>query len=438
MLDQIGQKRPVPLVVGILAIIALLAGAVYMMNRADARLSSVDAIPADPIMPVDVYEIRPLDVPRTITARGLLSGIEEVTVSSEAPGRIVGRTVPEGTRVSAGDVLLRVDDTFHSLHFQRASAELAAAQAQLDEAGSAVKQAQAQLESAKAIRANRAEEYERIESLHQSGNAPQIEYDRTVAAFRTAEADLAAATAAVDRAVEQQAMAEAKVKIATAAKEEASAQLERCVVRSPLDGIVNRFFVERGEYAVATAPLVEVVRLNQMKMVVELPGPDLRLLDELTDAQVVADAVPERPYAASLRHVSPKVAPTSRQFPVELLVDNEDGALRAGMYATVTLRCGVVADRLVVPREAVFKHFGADYVLVATDEGGVERARLRRISMDELYGRLDDVQISSGVGEGESVIVTQRRGLRDGVRVQIARTVSAESLLADAPATPSP
>ena len=413
---------------------ALLAGAAYMMREADARVNAMERDVVEEAVPVDVLTVHRVNVPRVIEARGYLEGIEEVIVSSEAPGRIIAREVEEGAAVAAGDVLLRIDDTFHALAVQRTSAELDRAQAQVGEAKSALKQAGAQRDAAQAVRANRAEELERMDRLQESGNAIPIEYDRVVTAFRTAEADLAGADAAYERAKDQCAMAEAQVAIARAAASEAQANLDRCIVRAPVDGRVNQFMVDRGEYAIATAPLVEVVRLDQLKMIVELAGTELGQLKALDRAEVATDALPDQVHIAELHHIAPKMDPVSRKFRVELVVDNPDQSLLAGMYGSATFYCGELADRIVVPVEAVFKHYGADFSLVVDEHDGVERAALRRVTMRPLHARLEDIEIIEGLSEGDQLIVTQRRGLRDGVSVEVVRQVAVP--LADAASTP--
>jgi multidrug efflux pump subunit AcrA (membrane-fusion protein) len=333
--------------------------------------------------------------------------------------------VDEGASVAKGDVLLRIDETFHALRAKRTAAELERAKAQVNEAHAALKQAEAQRDAAQAVRANRAEELERIDKLKDSGNAMPIEYDRIVTAFRTAEADLSAAEAAYQRAADQCAMADAQVDIARAAADEALANLERCVVRSPVDGRVNRFMVERGEFAVAAAPLVEVVRLDQMKMNVEVAGTDLSVLDNFSGAEVAPDAAPDRVHAARLHHVAPKVDPVSKRFRVELIVDNQDRSLLAGMYGKATLYCGELTDRIVVPAESVFKHYGADFVLVVDQQDDAGTAALRRVTVQPIYARLDEMEVLDGLAEGDNLIVTRRRGLRDGVSVDIVRRVAA-------------
>ena len=424
MTDQPTERHPLALVVMLVIIAGSVGGALYMMRRADARAQAADATPGVSAIPVDISEIRRVDVPLVIEARGFLSGFAEVTVHSEVAGRVLSREVDDGDPVQAGDVLLRIDGTFYTLRVRQAEAELHGARARLSEADAQVRQAEAQLQSVQAAWANKSDEFQRIDDLYKSGNSPQIEYDRMATAFRMAEADLAAAKAALARTADQRVMAGAAVQTAEAVLNESQAYLERCVVRSPITGRVNRFALEAGEYAVTTAPLVEVVRLDKLKMIIELTDRQAVLLDRSTRAEVTADVADDRRHRAELHHVAPKVDPVTKKFRVELHVENADESLLAGMYGQARLECGTLADVIRIPRQSVFKHFGADFCLVVEPDGGREKARLRRVVTRDLTGYIDEIEVVSGLGEGDRVIRTRRPELREGTLVTVARTVA--------------
>jgi HlyD family secretion protein len=414
------QKHPLTLAVLLVIVISAVAGAIYMMRRADAR-AHADEPAVRASVPVEVQEVHEVDVPVLIEARGFLQGFEEVIVHSEVAGRVHSREAEDGDTVRSGDVLLRIDDTFYALRRRQAQAELAGAQARLTEAKAHVRQAEAQLRSGQASEANKGDEFARINKLYESGNSPQIEFDRVETALRIAEFELAAADAALARALGQQAIAEATLATAQAALGEAEAHLERCVVRSPISGRVNQFLVEVGEYAVNTAPLVEIVRLDRMKMIVELTGQEVVLLDRFSGAEVTADVTSDRTHQAVLHHVAPKVDPVSKKFRVELHVENEDESFLAGMYGTVALECGHLSGILPIAREAVFKHYGADFCLVVEEGDGGDTARLRRVEIRELAGCIDEVQAISGLAPGDWVITTRRPELGDNVPVAVNR-----------------
>jgi HlyD family secretion protein len=426
MAERVDRGHPLTLLVALAIVGAALAGAFYMMRRAEARLQSVSPDEGLEALPVQVVTAERCDVPRVVEVRGFLSGVQEITVPAEVAGRVTRRPVDNGARVQAGDELLTIDETFFALAVQRGEAELARASAQLGEAQSAVTQMEAQLAAAQAVRTNRADEHVRFVQFLEDGNATQREYDAVYTALQTADADVAAASAALARMIEQRATAEATRTVAQAALDDARARLARCVVVAPIDGVVHRWFVDAGEFAIAGAPLVELIGLDELKMNVAVGGREVPLLDALSEATVTVDAQPDRVYAARLHHVDPKLDPLSKKFQVELRVSNADGALYSGMYGAAVLQCGELTDRILVPREAVFRYFGATHCLVvdATDDGPV--AALRKLTVRDVVGRLDELDVAAGLEVGDQVIVTRRRGLRAGSPVQIVEHGAAE------------
>ncbi len=433
MTQDIAKRHPLALIAILMVIVAIAAGAVHMKHVADERVENSSAAQVEQAVPVEVAIVSRVILPRQIQVRGFLRGIEEITVYSQVTGRVDDRPLEDGQQLGEGDVLLRIDDTDYRLHCERAGAELTRAQAQLEDVQAGMDQAAAQLEAAEAVRNNQNEEFTRIEDLLSGGHASKLEYDRIETAYRTAQADYVAAKAALARVKAQYATAEGTVAIAQAALREARTSFERCIVNSPVTGRVNHYFIERGEYAIAGAPIVELIRLDKMKMIVQVSGQEVPLLEEFAKAVVIADAFPDRDYAARLHHVSPKMDPTTRKFEVELQVDNENESLLSGMYGQATLFCGQMQGVDLIPREAVFKHFGVDYCLVAVQAKDCVRASLRRIEVEDIVGQLESVRVLSGLQEGESVIVSRRRELRDGVQVDIGKTRPAVEAIPEVP-----
>lgn len=404
-----------------------------MMRRADARSQIVDVEGEEKTIPVEAFIVRNQNVPQIIEARGFLSGVDELLLHSEVDGRVVSHSVDDGAKVEAGDVLVEIDDTFYALAATQAKAELDRSIALMGEASAALEQSDAQLEAANARRSNAVDELARIERIRESGASPPIEYQRISTALDTAEADLRAAQASKVRFSNQLAVSKAAVAVAEAAHANAVARLERCVIRAPISARVNRFLVEPGELAMAAAPLVELVRLDQMKILVELSDADIGLVELLTKAEVSIDSAPDRVYEGRLHHVAPKVDPVSRKFQVELLVNNPDESLLSGMFGKVRLHCGELADAMTIPRSAVFKQYGADHCHVVTEEDGQLVSRLRRVEVESIRSHLDKLRVISGLTEGERVVLSRRRDVRDGALIAVGRLYDPAALARSEP-----
>ncbi len=399
-----------------------------MMRRADARIQVSSNENEEKAIPVEVFVVRNRNIPQIIEARGFLSGVDELSIHSEVDGKVVSQAIEDGAKTQAGDVLIEIDDTFYALAVRQAQAELVRFRALSAEAMTALEQVEAQLEAATARQANAVDELNRARALVESGSFSQIEFQRIETAFETSNADLRAAQASKGRFGNQLAVAKAAVAIAQVAYDNADARLKRCVIRSPITGRVNRFLIEPGELAMASVPLVDLVRLDQMKILVELSGSDIGLVEEMTKAEVSIDSAPDRVFEGRLHHVAPKMDPVSRKFQVELLVNNPDESLLSGMFGKVRLHCGELSDAMTIPRSAIFKQYGADHCHVVAEEDGHLVSRLRRVEVESVRSHLDKLQVISGLNEGDKIILSRRRDVRDGALIAVGRLYDPDSL----------
>jgi RND family efflux transporter MFP subunit len=185
--------------------------------------------------------------------------------------------------------------------------------------------------------------------------------------------------------------------------------------------------VEQGEYVVPGQPVADVIRLDRMKLFVELSGRELALLDADVTVRIVPDAEPETVYPATLHHIAPRADPVSRKFRLEVHLDNPDGALRSGSFA----ECRLTADKsrriVTLPSSAVIHRHGRDYCHVAVNEGGHLRARVRPIETRPVPDLLDRVEVTGGLTPGERIVIGSQAELRDGAAIVTLGTEHAAS-----------
>jgi RND family efflux transporter MFP subunit len=411
-----GRYLPYGVALGMMAL--FLAGAFYMMNRANARAQSAPEDEDSSGVPVEVRTVDATVIPVNLTARGFFRGFDEITVHAEVSGRVTERA-EEGRLVAAGDTLCRIDDTFYRIAVERTAANLAAAEGQRDQAAIGVDAAEASRAEAQAARENAQIEFDRCQALHAEGNAPRIELDRrrtqldrASAVQRQADAELAAARQKVTSV-------EAAADAARTTLAEAKEQLARCRVASPIAGRVDRTTVDVGEYAVTGQPLAEVIRLDKMRLQIELTGAEVALLSGGVQAEVSVDAVPDHVYAAQLDHVAPKADERTRKFRVEFHVNNDDGRLLSGMFGQARLTCRQWTDVIRLPLDAIVTRFGDQFCYVLEEESGLTLARLRKVRTRAIPGDPQAIEILDGLTPGERYVAEPDHRLADGIRVRI-------------------
>jgi HlyD family secretion protein len=182
---------------------------------------------------------------------------DRIELSAEFNEPIIEILIAEGEAVTAGQLLLRQDDTRAMARLKEADAALAQQQARLDEALRGPRQeqiaaARASLEGATQELAFRSSEFDRITKIHARGLASQDELDLAKVARDSAAANRKLRLAQLQEGlagttVEQLAQAEQALQQLVARRESATVDLERLSLRAPVDGIVDSRLFERGE-----------------------------------------------------------------------------------------------------------------------------------------------------------------------------------------------
>lgn len=269
-----------------------------------------------------------------VSATGNLQPTTQVDVGSELSGTVEEVLVNDNDKVTKGQILARLDTSKLEDQVFQSQAALKAAQADVDLNEAGIREAQSNLE--------------RLRSAWRlsGGRIP-------------AQSDLDTAQAVFDKSSASRAGALAAVSQAQAALRSARTNLEKAVIRSPIDGIVLLREVEPGQTVAASlqAPVLFVLAqdLTQMELQVDIDEADVGQVREGQEASFTVDAYPDRVYPAVIRRVRYGSETTNGVVTYQgvLQVANDDLSLRPGMTATASV---ITQDRkgaLLVPNAAL-------------------------------------------------------------------------------------
>jgi HlyD family secretion protein len=128
---------------------------------------------------------------------------------------------------------------------------------------------------------------------------------------------------------------------------------------------------------------------------------------------VILDALPNRLFTGRVKHITPQADLASRTFPVKIEVLNtSDTAIKAGMFARVTLRIGAAQPGVFVPKDAVVRRASGQVVFVVVDA----KARLVPIKTGRTHEGLIEV-VEGQLTPGDTVVVTGNEMLQDQMAV---------------------
>jgi membrane fusion protein (multidrug efflux system) len=311
------------------------------------------------------------DVTPSVEVPGQLAAVPgaDVKLGPLVAGRLGSVVVAEGDRVKPDQLLASLDVT---------------------PLRDAVVQAEAQLAQARAQQANAQSRLARAEKAFAAGVAAAQEVDDNRLALASAQAAARAAAAQLSTARNQ---------------------LGRGELRAPFAGVVAHVFAAPGEPLDANKPVVEVASTTELEVRAPVAPAAAASLRSGQRAEARVDGLPGRVFEGHVVAVAPTVDPATGAAMVRVRVPNPDGALRLGAFARARVELETRRGVLRVPHAALL---GGDQLAVeVVEQGKAKRVPVQVKSEDERY-----VEVTSGVSEGDVVIVQGGYALPDGTPVR--------------------
>ena len=198
--------------------------------------------------------------------------------------------------------------------------------------------------------------------------------------------------------------------------------LARTTVRAPFTGVVVEEHIAEGEWLVAGGAVVELLDIEDLEVMVEVPESYFSGVRVGGVASVAIASIDGLEVEGRVRAVVPKASSQSRTFPVKISVANPEGRIGVGMLATVALPVGDPVASIVVPKDAVVSQGNQSIVLRVGDDNVVERVVVAPGASQGGW-----VAVEGGVLAGDRVIT------RGNERVFPGQEVTAEPLAYDEP-----
>ncbi len=261
--------------------------------------------------------------------------------------------------------------------------------------------------------AKQAESTAREGSRVQEIRAAEQAVEQATASLRQARAGVLQARAAsmqVDVRRKDIELANAQTQQSAAAARAARVGLSYGVVASPFNGRVVGRLVDPGSMASPGVPLL-LVEGGVYRLEAVVPERLLAGLSKGTTASVEIDALPGRTISGTVSEIVPQGDPASHSFLVKYSLSPAPG-IRSGMFGRAFLRTAAT-NRVLIPKSATWLREGLNYVFALNKEG---IARLRIVTLGGAFD--DQVEVLSGLGNGDRIVVGDRSKIEDGVKVE--------------------
>jgi RND family efflux transporter MFP subunit len=393
-----------------------------------------------------------MPIPSYIEATGTLASDAQTDVAPAVAGKIVEVNFDIGSYVTQGSVLVRLDARDANIRLEQARAQLAQQQQAVQQADAGVQQAIANLRQTQArlgvgdgesfriedfsqVRSVSAQlelaerELRRTEKLVESGDVSRSAYDQRRAQrdqllgqLDEARSNAAVAIRAISTAqaaVEAQRAAaggaRAAVETQRAQVEAAQKAVSDTMVLAPISGYVLERTADLGEYISPNTPnskIATIVRTSTLRMKIDIPEQNIGKVATGQGISLQTSAYPDRNFAGTVVRIAPGLNPTARTLNVEAEVQNAEGLLKPGQFATVRIVQSKPEPAVMIPVTAV-KTVGDTNSVFVVKEGA---AREQFVQLGLLENGM--IQVKQGIVEGDHVATSNLNQLTDGILVR--------------------
>jgi len=312
------------------------------------------------------FLIAPTSMNELIYSTGSLIPDEEVELSFEASGKVVGIYFEEGTRVKKGELLAKINDL----------------------------PLQAQLLKLKAQHKLAEEREFRQRQLLDRDAISRESYDQVSTELQSLGADI--------KLVE--------------------ARISETELRAPFDGVVGLRMISEGAFATTQTKIVQLVKISPLKVEFSIPE---RYAGEVTPGFAISFVVDgiSKTFTANVYAVAPKVDVDTRTIVVRAIYPNKDEELKPGRFASVRALLSEIDNTIAIPSQAVIPEMEGEKVFIYKN-GKAEEVKVTIGLRTESL-----IQIRSGLSFGDTLLTTAILQLRHNIPVKLDTLVSNEPIV---------
>lgn len=300
------------------------------------------------------YLIVPTYLSELLNQSGTLKPDEEVDLSFETSGKIVGINFTEGTRVKKGDLLAKIND----------------------------RPLQAQLEKL-TVQLKLAEEKEfRQRSLLDKDAISQESYDQVQTDVQSLKADINLI----------------------------KARISETELKAPFDGIIGLRYISEGSYTNSSTKIAKLIKISPLKIEFSIPE---KYAGEIKNGYPIIFKVDgnDKVFNAAVYAIDPKIDIDTRSITIRALFQNRNEELKPGVFAKVTLELSKIDNAIAIPTEAIIPEMDGERVFVYKNG----KAQSRKINIG--LRTEAKIQITSGLEFGDTLITSGIMQLRQNLPV---------------------
>jgi len=374
-------------------------------------------------IPVQIVPVVHQKLTYSLIATGDIFPLMQVELYPKVSGYLEKISVQIGDSVRQGQVIAQIDRAEFVQKVKEVEAKLAQVKAAADEieagtrsedirqAEEAVKQAQSRFDNAKTTR-------ERMEALYNRQIISKKDFDNADTECAVCEAQLSSNRERLKQLregarLEVREGSRAKVREMEAILAQEQIRLQNTQIVAPFAGEIVRRNVDSGALISPSTPVVTLIHLETLKVVANVLEKDVALIKPGMKAKILTEAYPEKLFEGTVVRINKALDLATRTLQAEINFPNLGHLLKPGMYAKLELILSEKPDALTVPREAVLKENGKEFVFTVEGNQAFRKPVVTGIERENV------IEIVEGVKDGDKIVVRGQESLRDRSMVRV-------------------
>jgi membrane fusion protein, multidrug efflux system len=310
---------------------------------------------------VITFAPQPSRITEKISFPGIVKPWISLQVVAEIRGKIVDKRLMKGQQVHRGDVLAIIDKTDYQNAYNAALAAYETAQAT----------------------------ERRLRSLMKNNFSTRSQFDEAIAQLKIRKAEL----------------------------DNAQIQLDRCTILSPMEGIVDQTFIEKGTFLNPGDPVALILQIDKVKVFVGIPESDVNAVRKLTSFGISFDSLDGKSCTGEYYYLHKTTSSLARLYDLEIKVDNPEREILPDMFARVNIVKNDILQGLAVPTYSLVNANKQTGLYIEKD--GFVHFRPVKTGFSDQW----KTQIAGGLDPGDNVVVVGHRIIEDGEKVNVTKTI---------------
>lgn len=397
-------------------VVAVLLVGTFIVKFISSNSKTDNVMASENKLSVEVYKAELKDRMSGDTYKSTLEAYEQGIISSKISAKVTKVVVENGQYVNEGDTIAVLDDQDIQNSIKTATAQLEVNEKQVNSAEQQLNSTQTSLEKLKINVDDAQRNYDREKALFDAGAVSQSELDASEKALNTSKADYNSGQANIEISKASIESAKASVEAQKVNIEKLQNDLNNVVIKAPISGVISEKNVNVGQIINQGAVLAKINDISYVFATIQVPQEKINDIKVGKPAEVTLEDN-NTVHNGTLDSIDLSGDSTLRVFNCKIKMENSNKELLPGEYAKVNFSNTENNNKVITIPVSSLAGSEGDYYVFINDNGVASKVAVDIGDADE-----NNLEITSGVKEGDEIICTNMSSLKDGCKIDVIST----------------